>query len=83
MTTKKSVREVLDRIYRDGLDGELSPEEYDFTQTLTTIAEIVGDKGKILQIINTTPMYAEELMYDYQKRQATAISDYLKERVMG
>ena len=46
----KSPREVLEKIYRDGLDGEKSPEEYDINQALHTLAEIV--RGEKLQCFN-------------------------------
>ena len=36
-----SPREVLEKIYRDGLDGEKSPEEYDIDQALADLSEIV------------------------------------------
>ncbi|KKL28165.1 hypothetical protein LCGC14_2377890 [marine sediment metagenome] len=80
----KTLREILERIYRDGLDGALSSEEYSFDQALKEIdtyyksrVPSVEEIRRIIQII--TEKHFAPITIGYKEDLAQAIADFHKE----
>ena len=49
----KTLDEILDRIYRDGLDGALSPEEYSYKQAKSDILKLMLTEEEIGVVENS------------------------------
>jgi len=52
-----TIREILEDVYRDGLDGALDPDDYDYTKATSQIKALMdeGEIGEILKDYSISP----------------------------